>query len=226
MIMAILPTVTVAALVIVVQTWATFQEPGSAISMLFERPWMVFILLATPYVTFIGYLVGSIVVVTSQADSVWAHNGLHCFFRPTVPWYYLGPLSCLVLLAITGALEVVVVIQWCKRWYRMKKAYPLAENKAQLLICSRACLFSLYTWLTLAMTITMKADAAPGVAYLAEAGVPLVAFLVFATQTDVLEAWGIRRATPQWNSTAEPDQQATSPASTESEDYPLNTPEP
>ena len=37
----------------------------------------------------------------------------------------------------------------------MKKAYPLAENKAQLLVCSRACLFSVYTWLALAYVPTL-----------------------------------------------------------------------
>lgn len=107
------------------------------------------------------------------------------------------------------------MVQWGQRWYRMKKAYPLAENKAQLLVCTRACLFSVYTWLALAyvphlitnhlylmalsVSITVKANGAPSVAYLAEAGgeclrelicvlfrldysVPLVAFLVFATQ--------------------------------------------
>ena len=29
----------------------------------------------------------------------------------------------------------------------MKKAFPLADRKAQILICFRACLFSVYTWL-------------------------------------------------------------------------------
>lgn len=48
---------------------------------------------------------------------------------------------------IHRGLPVVVVIQWYRRWYRMKKAFPLADRKAQILICFRACLFSVYTWL-------------------------------------------------------------------------------
>jgi len=127
---------------------------------------------------------------------------------------------------VTGALEVVVMVQWYWQWQSMKKAYPLAENKAQLLICFRACLFSVYTWLALAMTTTIKAHGAPSVAYFAEAGVPLAAFLVFATQKDILQAWGIRRAAPQGTS-VETNLQVPGPVSAASENSaPLNTPEP
>jgi len=226
MIMAILPAVIVAALMVVLQTWATFQDPGSAIFTASKKSWMTFILLASPYFTFLGYLLGSIVVVTSSPDSVWADNGLYCFFKPTVTWYYLGPFSCLVLLAVTGVLEFVVVIQWYRRWYRMKKAFPLADRKAQILICFRACLFSVYTWLAFVASISFRGNGTPTGSYLSEAGLPLVAFLVFGTQKDILDAWGIRRAAPQETSAATPDQQqATSPVSTASEDSAFSGPQ-
>jgi len=214
MIMAILPTMFVAALMVVLQTWATFQDPGSAIFIASEKRWMTFIFLASPYVTFLGYLLGSIVVVASDPDPVWAVNGLYCFFKPTLTWFFLGPFSCLVLLVVTSAVEVAVMVQWYQRWYRMKKAFPLADKKAQVLTCTRACLWSVFTWLALAASMSFKGSGTPGISYFSEAGVPLIAFLVFATQKDILDAWGIRRAAPQGTSVTSYRQQVTSTVST------------
>lgn len=191
MVMAVLPMVSVAILMFVLQTWATFQDPGSAIFVTFERRYMLFILLALPYVTFLGYLIGSI-VVGSRPDSVQNYNGLYCFFKPRAMAHYLGPLSCLVPLAMTAALEAVILVQWFWRWYNMKRIFPLAVKETQVLICIRASLFNVYTWLIVAASVSFQ-DRTPSVSYLAEAGVPLVTFLVFGTQRDILEAWRWRR---------------------------------
>lgn len=37
-------------------------------------------------------------VVTSQSDPVWAHNGLHCFFKPTVTY---GIIRIIILCRVT-----------------------------------------------------------------------------------------------------------------------------
>ena len=36
-------------------------------------------------------------VATSQRDPVWAHNGLYCFFKPTVTYEILGIFLCGVI---------------------------------------------------------------------------------------------------------------------------------
>lgn len=191
MVMAVLPMVSVAVLMFVLQIWATFQDPGSAIFVTFEKRYMLFILLAFPYVTFFGYLIGSI-LVASRPDAVWNYNGLYCFFKPRAMAHYLGPLSCLVPLAMTAVLEAAILVQWFRRWHNVKRVVPLAVKKAQALICFRASLFNVYTWLSLAATVSFQ-ERTPSVSYLTEAGVPLVAFLVFGTQRDILGAWRWRR---------------------------------
>ncbi|KAI9512523.1 hypothetical protein F5148DRAFT_850432 [Russula earlei] len=117
MIMGILPTVCTAALMVVLQTWATFQDPGSAIFVAFERPHVRFMLLAAPYITFLGYMLGSILVATSRPDSALAMNGLFCTFHLEAIWHFLTPLSCLVLLIVMTALEAVIVVRWYRQWY-------------------------------------------------------------------------------------------------------------
>ncbi|KAH9049382.1 hypothetical protein EDB84DRAFT_1117272 [Lactarius hengduanensis] len=209
MIMGAIPMVGVAALTIVLQLWATFQSPGSIVFDTFERPGVSFILLASPYATFFGYLLGSIVVVAHRPDSVWAHNGLYCFFKLKAIWYYLVPVTCLVVIALTALLEAVIVVEWYLRWRSLKKAFPLADKKAQALVCLRVCLFTVYTWFSLAATFMLREESSPAVPYLFLAGLPLATFLVFATQNDILEAWGIRKAAPLETPPASFDQRAT-----------------
>ncbi|KAH9004071.1 hypothetical protein EDB86DRAFT_2886526 [Lactarius hatsudake] len=188
--------------------WATFQSPGSIVFDTFERPGVSFILLASPYVTFFGYLLGSIVVITHRPDSVWAHNGLYCFFNLRAIWHYLVPVTCLVVIALTAVLEAVIVVEWYLRWRSLKKAFPLADKKAQALVCLRVCLFTVYTWFSLAAAFLLREESSPAVPYLFLAGLPLATFLVFATQNDILEAWGIRKAAPLETPPASFDQRA------------------
>lgn len=192
-IMGAIPMVGVAALTVVLQIWATFQSPGSFISDTFERPGVPFVLLAAPYATFLGYLLGSILIVTKRPDSVWAKNGLYCFFNLRAIWYYLIPLTCLFLTAVTAILEVAILAEWYIRWRGLRKAFPLADKKAQALVCLRVCIFTVYTWFALAASLLLREESSPGIPYLFEAGLPLATFLVFATQEDILEAWGLRK---------------------------------
>jgi len=131
MIMAVLPTVCIAALMVVLQTWATFQDPGSVIFIASERPYMRFIVLVTPYVTFFGYLLASILVGTSRPDSALSTNGLYCSFHLAAIWHYLTPLSCLVLLALAATLEGIVVVHWYRRWNFMKKSVPVGGQESR-----------------------------------------------------------------------------------------------
>ncbi|KAI0257193.1 hypothetical protein BJV78DRAFT_17117 [Lactifluus subvellereus] len=83
-VMGVLPMVGVAAFIFVLQIWATFQDPGSIVFTTFENRYVLFILLLSPYVTFLCFLLASILVATTLSDSVGARNGLFCFFKPTV----------------------------------------------------------------------------------------------------------------------------------------------
>jgi len=218
MIMGAIPMVGVAALTVVLQIWATFQTPGSIIFDTFERPGVPFILLSAPYATFFGYLLGSILVVTQRPDSVWAHNGLYCFFNLSAIWYYLVPITCLVLIAVTAILEVAILVEWYLRWRDLKKAFPLADKKAQALICLRVFLFTIYTWFALAAALMLREESSPGTPYLFEAGLPLVTFLVFATQEDILEAWTIRKVAPCENAFPRFDEHAATRMMTSEDD--------
>jgi len=125
MVMAVLPTVAVAALMIVVQTWATFQDPGSAIFIVSEKPLVKLMLLVSPYITFLGFFLASIVVATSISQAVGNQNGLYCFFKMKAISTNLGPLSCLVLLTLTAVMEAIIVVQWYRRWHDLKKSVPI-----------------------------------------------------------------------------------------------------
>ncbi|KAF8506759.1 hypothetical protein F5888DRAFT_31680 [Russula emetica] len=56
---------------------------------------------------------------------------------------------------MTAALEAAILVQWFRRWHNVKKVFPLAVKKAQVLICFRASLFNAYTWLSLAYVLRL-----------------------------------------------------------------------
>lgn len=117
------------------------------------------------------------------------------------------PLTCLFLTAVTAVLEVAILAEWYLRWRGLRKAFPLADKKAQALVCLRVSLFTVYTWLALAASLLLREESSPGIPYLFEAGLPLATFLVVATQEDILEAWGLRKAAPVYSPTS-PDEHA------------------
>jgi len=193
--MGVLPMVGVAAFTVVLRIWAAFQDPGSVVFSTFEKRFVLFVLLLSPYVTFLCFLLVAILVATTLSDSVGARNGLYCFFKPTIIRQYLTPITCTVLVGMTTILAAGIAVQWYRRWHRVKQAFPLAPRKAQAIICFRACLFTAYTWFILFVSLYFQKKES-SVLYLAEAGLPLATFIVFGTQRDMLEAWGILKGAP------------------------------
>ncbi|KAI0275013.1 hypothetical protein BC834DRAFT_26319 [Gloeopeniophorella convolvens] len=53
-------------------------------------------------------------------------------------------------MALVAILEVVILVQWYRRWVLLKRAFPLADKRSHTIICLRASLFNVYTWLALA----------------------------------------------------------------------------
>ena len=51
--------------------------------------------------------------------------------------------------------QAVILVQWFQRWHNVKKVFPLAVKKAQALVCIRASLFNVYTWLALAYVLRL-----------------------------------------------------------------------
>jgi len=152
-VMGVLPMVGVAAFTVVLRIWAAFQDPGSVIFTMFEKRFVLLILLLSPYVTFLCFLLVAILVATTLSDSVGARNGLYCFFKPTIIQQYMTPITCTVLVGMTAILAAGIAVQWYRRWHRVKQAFPLAPRKAQAIICFRACLFTAYTWFILFVSL-------------------------------------------------------------------------
>ncbi|KAI0308153.1 hypothetical protein B0F90DRAFT_1665041 [Multifurca ochricompacta] len=146
MVVGIFPMVGVAAFIVVLQTWATFQSPFSTIYNTFERPFVL---------------------------SIRPSKGKATHFSR---WYYLSPVTSLVLMTVTAVLEVVLAKALLKKSVSIGNASVLFQKRLT-----------------------------PAIPYMAEAALPLATFLVFGTQEDILEAWGIRKAPPE-TSLAMPDQ--------------------
>ncbi|ETW87020.1 hypothetical protein HETIRDRAFT_166543 [Heterobasidion irregulare TC 32-1] len=195
MIMGTLPMMCVAALVLVFQLWVTFQEPGSKIFNTCSNIYIKIALLVAPYTALLGYAVAGIIIGVSRPEVVKPSNGLYCFHKLNSIRRYAEPIPCLILLAATAGFEVAILVQWYRRWYKVKRNFPLATRKLGAMVCLRAGLFTLYSWVALGSSISFVFDTVPALPYMIEAGLPVAAFIVFATQRDVIEAWCFWRRT-------------------------------
>ncbi len=61
-----------------------------------------------------------------------------------------------------GRFSAAIVVEWYLRWRGLKKAFPLADQKAQVLICLRVCLFTIYTWFALVYVHVSSFDRVAG----------------------------------------------------------------
>jgi hypothetical protein len=102
---------------------------------------------------------------------------------------------------------VAIVYNFVHRWYRLKKAFPLAERRRpSRSLTFRVVIFSLYSGATTVASFMLLTNIPSPVPYMIQASckftdillglsscsyhiVPLAAFVVFATQQDIIFTW-------------------------------------
>jgi hypothetical protein len=110
----------------------------------------------------------------------------------------------------TNGVIVAIIYNFVHRWFRMKKAFPLAERRRpSRSLTFRVVVFSLYSGIATATSFMLLAKIQSPVPYMIQAScefpilcdtitgtcthnitpVPLIAFIVFGTHEDILWAW-------------------------------------
>ena len=51
----------------------------------------------------------------------------------------------------TDNVTAILILQLCVRWTRLRRSWPLVQRRPALMLCMRATLWTLYTWLSLAL---------------------------------------------------------------------------
>jgi len=104
---------------------------------------------------------------------------------------YMIPIFCAVVLAVLICIAVGLGIRYLLQWRHTNKLFPLAERTISVSIIIRVMLFNVYAIITFTSSIFLIMDNQVmwNFPYITQAGVPLVAFLVFGTQTDMFNVW-------------------------------------
>ncbi|KAA1467986.1 hypothetical protein DENSPDRAFT_833164 [Dentipellis sp. KUC8613] len=197
MIVGAFPMASMAALVLVFEIWATCQGADSAMLNFITKTSTTVILILIPYVALAGFTIVSALVAAKIPDSAKFANGFYCSIQLYPIRRLIVPIVNLVIVTVIVVFEVAIVVQWYRRWHRLKESFPLAERRPDAMLCFRVALFNFYTIITLATAIPFATNSgAHAFSYIVDAGLPIATFLVFGTQKDVFIAWGISKELP------------------------------
>ncbi|KAH7886119.1 hypothetical protein F5I97DRAFT_1877770 [Phlebopus sp. FC_14] len=183
------PMSVVASLMVVVQMWSTIQRIQSISLEKIPRGLRLGLMLAPPYVVFVGFAVGVAIVATSEPQIVYPSNGLYCKI-------YIERLSavvpsfCAAVLSVILCFEVAISVQYYRQWTAIRRSFPLVIRQPSTRLWFRVGLFCLYSWVTLTSAILFLSDENTALAYMMPATIPLTSVLVFGMQKDIISSWG------------------------------------
>ncbi|KAI0796273.1 hypothetical protein BC629DRAFT_1592504 [Irpex lacteus] len=152
------------------------------------------VLLAAPYAGFFICVLVILAVPDPNGHIIFREEGfLYCTIQS--PATRIIPLLGASLMILALILDGIVMV----RLWRMCKSYDELKMKRDfsMSIIVRVMLVSLCSFIALiALGMSILHDAVPVAPHMIQAILPTIAFIVFGTQTDLLEAWGLVRL---WN---------------------------
>ncbi|KAJ7491048.1 hypothetical protein FB451DRAFT_1124663 [Mycena latifolia] len=173
-----------AGLAFVLHLWFSLhKETGT------ER-WRFMLLLASPYILFLGFSIAMIVLGSLYPETVSRSRYLfYCTINLTV--VNAVPGTSAVIMGVVLIIEILIAI----KLYRHNKAFKSMSRTGSggppMHIFVRVGIFSGYSLLALIACVGFWSSTGDNVPYIIQASLPTAAFLIFGTQQDILEAWGI-----------------------------------
>ncbi|KAI5123862.1 hypothetical protein M0805_005679 [Coniferiporia weirii] len=177
-----------AGLAFVVNLWLGINSLNGSLSSLKAQRWRNYILITSPYIFFVLFtiitaVVGSAYPAVVTRDQYYFYCTINLEFVDLVPGC-----SGLILLCVL-VFEILIAI----KLYRMHKAFIHVNSRSgpPLNLVLRVVIFSIYSILSLLACMgfwSQQGDEAP---YIIQASLPTAAFLIFGSQREFLNTWGI-----------------------------------
>lgn len=172
-----------AGLSFVIHLWLSLQKGGT-------RRWQMFLLLASPYIMFLGFSVAMIVLGSMYPETVSRSRYLfYCTINLAV--VNAVPGTSALIMGVVLIFEILVGI----KLYRHSKAFKAMDrtgtNTPPFHLFVRMGVFSGYSLLALVACIAFWSSSGDNLPYFIQASLPTAAFLIFGTQRDILQAWRI-----------------------------------
>ncbi|KAF9486294.1 hypothetical protein BDN70DRAFT_926559 [Pholiota conissans] len=178
------PMVAIATFLLVFKTWRTFRDPFSP-----SARCILCFTLSVPYLVFILLLLISVGNQLAAPSTLNANNGLYCTTSGVPFRRYMIPIFSIILAALMIAFEIAIAVRYYRSRKRIITNFPLALRSTSLSLIIRLGLFNVYLFVTIGASSTFIAGRARAWAYMVQAALPLVAFILFATQRNILLTW-------------------------------------
>ncbi|KAL5485048.1 hypothetical protein ACEPAI_7690 [Sanghuangporus weigelae] len=177
-----------AGLCFVLNIWFSLRDLTQQKSIVTGHLLRNYSLIAAPYIVFC--VVVTLTAVYGAINPVLvsrSHYVFYCTLNSGI--VDVVPASAAIILLIVVIFEGLIAL----KLYRMKTAFLVMNSNGgpprHLVI--RVGIFSLYSFLAIIACITFWAKTGAELPYIIQASLPTAAFIIFGTQKDLLEAWGI-----------------------------------
>lgn len=177
---------------LVVQLWVSLNQQQTSETVPRSKV-PALVLLVFPYVAWIGVFAGSLVFgITHPHDVQRARSCVYCINASGIP----GKVSASVVLIVmvtTITLEVFLAV----RIYRRRNTYKNGTQHAPHLSLTTALRTGIFTLvgvfsIVVSLVFVSESNFNGDLSNVFIAMMPLAAFLIFGTQTDILNAWHVR----------------------------------
>ncbi|CAA7265910.1 unnamed protein product [Cyclocybe aegerita] len=184
------PMAAFATFIVVFKIWQTFRDPhGIWLGRSWTDTQTLFITIILPYIVFFIFFVISVVLQDRNPEAVSPGNGLYCtVYAPFRGWSV--PMFSIMMLALMIGFEVAIGVHYYRSHKRIVTNFPLAPRTTSLGLVIRITLFNMYLFITFCASIVfLTGKRNQSWLFMVQAALPLVAFLVFASQKNVILSW-------------------------------------
>ncbi|KAF8203819.1 hypothetical protein BJ912DRAFT_213723 [Pholiota molesta] len=184
MLQAATPMCAVATFLLIFKIWRTFRDP-------YSRPvaCVQFITLSLPYLVFILLLCISVGYQLAAPSSLTAKNGVYCTALGIPFRKYSIPVFSIFIVGLMVGFEIAISVHYYRSRKLIATNFPLAHRNTSLSLIIRLTVFNVYLLITLGASANFLIGHAHSWAYIIQAPLPLLAFVLLATQRNVLLTW-------------------------------------
>ncbi|KAH9486510.1 hypothetical protein JR316_0000575 [Psilocybe cubensis] len=186
------PMAGVGTFLVVFQIWRTFRDPISLRvygGRQCSEKAALFVTLSLPYIVFILFTITSLVLQIKSPHTLDRSNGLYCTVTGLAFRRWSVPLSTVTILILMLGFEIAIAIRYYLARQRILNSFPLANRSTSRGLVIRISLFNIYLLITFGASVVFLSGAIQPWAYMVQAALSMVAFVLFATQKNVFDAW-------------------------------------
>ncbi|PAV19457.1 hypothetical protein PNOK_0439100 [Pyrrhoderma noxium] len=179
-----------AGLSFVLNLWFSLQAVSTGKAPVDDNTFKKYTLIAAPYIIFAFFVIFTATYAASNPELLTRtryvfYCTIHSNFVNIVP-----AVAAMIMLSVV-IFEILIAI----KIYRIRKSFSQMRSQGPPLhLVIRVGIFSTYSFLSIVACVGFWAKTGDELPYMIQASLPTAAFLIFGSQKDLMEIWGLARA--------------------------------